>query len=265
MFNYYKNFFLIIIITVIFFISFNFISDDLTLSIDLVILKAYLASFFPPYTAKYFLVEVFKNAVITISIASVSVLISAIIAVPIAIYTSNKFSESLLFKRRMNLKSYLIRMFSKINLIFFRSIPELILAIFFVRIFGLGVLSAVLSIVIIYTGLMAKVYIEIIDSEGSNFLEKALYNGSGKFKNFLYVTLSICSKDFLSYMIFRWECAIRTSLVIGIVGAGGLGQQLFFAMQTMELNKVLTIIISLLIIVIFSDFTSKFLRERFLK
>lgn len=265
MLNYYKKIFLIIAVFIIFIISTKFILGESNLKMDSQYVFIYLSSFFPPEHSTEFVIELLKNSFLTIWIATLSVLVATVFSIPIAIYTSNKFSESLLFKRKMDYESNFLRKLSRTTLIFIRSIPELILAIFFVRIFGLGFTSAVLSIIIIYTGLLSKVFIEIIDSDNSDLLAKNLYSGHGKLKSFFYITLTKSSNDFISYLIFRWECAIRTSIVIGIVGAGGIGQQLFFAMQTMELKKVSSIIICLIIIIMISDICSVKLRERFAK
>ena len=261
MLRYYKNIFLIFSFLIIFFFSLKFVLSDFGFSLNSYTFY-YLNSFFPPDTSKDFLVVLFKNAFLTVFIATVSVFVSTIISFPLSVCITYKLSKSFIFKKKEFLYTVLLRKISRFILIFFRSIPELILALFFVKFFGLGIISAILSIIIIYIGLITKIFIEIIEADNSRIYENLIINGTGKFQSFFYSILINSYKDFISYIFFRWECAIRTSIVVGIVGAGGLGQQLFFAMQTMKLNQVSSIIIALFLIVILSEFLSKFVRQR---
>lgn len=249
-----------IFIFIIFLLSLKFVFKDFNFSFNSYSFY-YLKSFFPPKISEEFLIEIIRNAFLTIFIATTSVFVSTLISIPLSVCITYKYSKSLLFRRKMDLVPNILRKFSRLNLIFFRSMPELILALFFVKFFGLGIISGILSIVTTYIGLTTKVFIEIIESENTKIPEGFLSTGSKKFQTFFYSTLLSSYKDFISYIVFRWECAIRTSLVIGIVGAGGLGQQLFFAMQTMKLNEVTSIIICLFCIVLLSEYISKYLRR----
>ena len=111
-------------------------------------------------------------------------------------------------------------------LIFLRSIPEIVWAMIFVRAVGLGDTAGVMAIGITYGGMLGKVYIEILESAEQNSATVLLQNGAGRLQAFWYAALPVSLPELTSYTIYRWECAIRASVVMGFVGAGGLGQQM---------------------------------------
>ena len=250
----------IIILSLIIFTFYQFIyeSEDIKLK-DLVV---FFLLFFPIETSKDFIVELLKNTWITISIATVSLFISTLISLPLGIVLSRTLSGSVIYKNKKNIESY-SRIFLRLNLIICRTIPELIIALLLIRIIGLGVNAGVLSIVIVFTGFMSKVFVEIIDSTNPIPAENLIKNGAGRVNAFIYGTLPQCSKDITSYLIFRWECAIRTSLVLGIVGAGGLGQQIEFAIKMMALHEVSSMLIALCFLVFLCDQFSSLVRKVF--
>jgi hypothetical protein len=110
-------------------------------------------------------------------------------------------------------------------LIVLRSVPELVWALVFVRVVGLGPTAGVLAIALTYAGMLGKVYGEILES-GEPMPPSLLRNGAGRLQAFCYGLLPSCAAELGSYTVYRWECAIRSSVVLGFVGAGGLGQQL---------------------------------------
>lgn len=262
--NYYiiKNlvFFLIFFLTITF--SSYILEESNLLNLNFNKIKDLLYLFVPLEYSKDFLYRTVENTFITLSIATVSIFICLLISIPLSIICSNSLSSSIIFKNKKKIKD-MSRYFLRSNLLFFRSLPELIVALLLVRIIGLGVNAAILSIVITFTGFMTKVFIEIIDSSNSISSENLIKSGVGKFKVFFYTTLPICSKEIISYIIFRWECAIRTSLILGIVGAGGLGQQMELAIKMMKLNEVSTIVLMLIVLVYICDQVSNFIRKVF--
>lgn len=262
----FYNFFLLIIflfiITNCLFLIFS--NSNLSLSKEtLMNLFFFIKSFFPIKYDSDFLIEITKNILTTISVATVSVFFSVIIALPISIMGCQSISKSLIFEGRIDNKSQIFRFLLRSNLVLLRSLPELVLAIIFIRIFGLGVTAAIFAIIFTYTGFISKVFIEIIDSSNRDPYRNLIYNGNGKFKAFLYGILPQCSNDLISYILFRWECALRTSIVLGVVGGGGIGQQLDFSIKMMDLNEVSTIVLSLILLVYISDILSYWIRRVF--
>lgn len=252
--------FILILISTIFF-CLSFILDQSNTSVDSNILKNtndFLLSFFPMELSYDLLKEIFYNSITTLSIASLSVFISTIISIPLVLFNLNNSTKTF---KKLYLFQPIINFFLRFNLLFMRSLPELILALLFIRIFGLGASAGLFAIIFTYIGFLSKVFIEIIQSTDQSYADNLKQNGCSKTKAFIYGILPLCSKDLMIYVLFRWECAIRTSVVLGLVGAGGLGQQLDYAIKMMALSEVSTIIACIIILVYFSDKLSDLIKK----
>src|ERR1043166_5018205 len=94
------------------------------------------------------------------------------------------------------------------------------------RAVGLGPFPGVLAIGIAYGGMLGKVYSEIFEAVNPRPLEALQSTGANKLQIFFYGWLPQVLPNFVSYTLYRWECAVRASAVLGLVGAGGLGPQI---------------------------------------
>jgi phosphonate transport system permease protein len=142
-----------------------------------------------------------------------------------------------------------------------RSVPELVWALLFVRVVGLGPTAGVLAIGIAYSGMLAKVYAEILESADPAPTQALLRNGAGRLQALLFGTLPQCSGELVSYTVYRWECALRASVVLGFVGAGGLGQLLDSAAKMFVGSEVSSILLVFVALVALSDRLSAALRR----
>lgn len=86
-------------------------------------------------------------------------------------------------------------------------------------------------------------------------------NGSSRLQAFFYGVLPQNLTELTSYTVYRWECAIRASAVLGFVGAGGLGQQLDNSMRMFNGGEVATILIVFMMLVGLADLLSAWLRK----
>ena len=115
-----------------------------------------------------------------------------------------------------------------------RGIPELVWALVFVRVFGLGPTAGVLALGLTYGGMLAKVYAEILESVPPQPARALLHSGARRPLALLYGAVPLAARELVSYTVYRWECAIRASVVMGFVGAGGLGQLMDQAMKMLN-------------------------------
>jgi len=90
----------------------------------------------------------------------------------------------------------------------------------FVRVVGLGPTAGVLAIALTYAGMLGKVYGEILESGETHATTSLLRNGAGRLQAFFHGLLPTNAPELTSYTVYRWECAIRSSAVLGFVGAG---------------------------------------------
>ena len=147
-------------------------------------------------------------------------------------------------------------------LIFLRSVPEIVWALLFVRAVGLGPTAGVLAIAITYSGMLGKVYAEICGSVDQRPAHALLQAGSGRLTAFCYGILPNVAAELLSYTVYRWECAIRASVVMGFVGAGGLGQQMDLSLRMFAGGEVASMLLTFLVLVLLADQLSRLLRWR---
>jgi len=147
-------------------------------------------------------------------------------------------------------------------LVLLRSVPELVWALLLVRIIGLGPTAGVLAIALTYCGMLGKVYAEILESSDAHATDALLANGSGRLAALMYGALPDAAAELVSYSVYRWECAIRGSAVMGFVGAGGLGQRMDESTKMMAGGEVSTMLIVFILLVALADLVSTMLRKR---
>ena len=134
-------------------------------------------------------------------------------------------------------------------------------ALVFVRVVGLGPTAGVLAIALTYGGMLGKVYGEILESGENHAAETLLRNGSSRLQAFCFGLLPQNAAELTSYTVYRWECAIRSSVVLGFVGAGGLGQELDNASKMFAGAEVATILLIFMLLVGAADRLSSWLRR----
>ncbi|MBW4501861.1 MAG: ABC transporter permease subunit [Scytonema hyalinum WJT4-NPBG1] len=143
-----------------------------------------------------------------------------------------------------------------------RAIHELIWGLFFVNIFGLDPLVAVLAIAIPFGAITAKVFSEILDETPRAPLLALLNSGVPTLSAFAYTLIPQAFPNLLSYSFYRLECSIRSAAVLGIIGAGGLGYQIFLSLQSLRYEQMWTLMFALLLLSGGTDFFSGLLRQR---
>jgi phosphonate transport system permease protein len=147
-------------------------------------------------------------------------------------------------------------------LVVFRSLHEVIWALIFVAIIGIDSLSAILALAIPFGAIIAKVFSEIIDETNHEPFYALLNSGVSPSKAFLYGLLPLTFTDMLSYGFYRFECAIRAAAVLGIVGVGGLGYQIFLSLQTLKFTQIWTLLFALFLLNGIADLWSSSIRRR---
>jgi len=220
----------------------------------------FLGSFLPPAHAPDFLAMVARESWRTVAIATAGMTLALLVAVPLTLLSTRVLSVSALSGRMARLPFWL-RQGLRWLLIVLRSVPELVWALVFVRVVGLGPTAGVLAIALTYGGMLGKVYGEILESGEGHATETLLRNGASRLQAFTYGLLPQNAAELTSYTVYRWECAIRSSVVLGFVGAGGLGQQLDNSMKMFNGGEVLTMLAVFVALVALADRVSAGLRK----
>lgn len=221
----------------------------------------FLADFFPPAHSAEFLRMVLGATWETVAMATAGLTLAWLGAVPLALIATSGLSISRLGHDRMAWWSRLLRQAVRWLLVLLRSVPELVWALLLVRITGLGPTAGVLAIALTYCGMLGKMYAEILESGNAHASRTLLQNGSSRLNAFLYGALPEAAPELASYTVYRWECAIRGSVVMGFVGAGGLGQRMEESLKMLAGSEVATMLLVFVLLVAAADQVSKLLRR----
>ncbi|AOY84555.2 ABC transporter permease subunit [Moorena producens JHB] len=147
-------------------------------------------------------------------------------------------------------------------LAFPRAIHEMIWGVFFVSIWGLDPLAAIMAIAIPYGAIVAKVFSEILDETPRGALMALLSSGVSPLMAFLYSIIPQAFSNLLSYTLYRFECSIRSATVLGLVGAGGLGYEILLSLQSLRYEQLWTFFYALVLLSAAIDISSVILRRR---
>ena len=223
--------------------------------------KQFLVTFFPPAHSTEFLWLAAEATWKTVAIATVGIFFALLIAIPLSLVANQSLSISMIGVGRMCFFCHSLRYAIRWLMIALRSIPELVWALLFVRAVGLGDTAGVMAIALTYGGMLGKVFMEIFESAEAEPTRALLRNGAGRVQAFFYGALPACLPELVSYTVYRWECAIRASVVMGFVGAGGLGQQMELSMRMLAGSEVFTFLAIFVMLVWIADLASNFLRR----
>jgi phosphonate transport system permease protein len=229
---------------------------------NLQVFTNFLTQFFPPNLKVSFLVLIFRATLETLAMATAGIALAMLIAIPLGLTITYSLSISRIGPAFGHRISKFARYLARMLMLLLRGIPEIVWALLFVRVFGLGPVAGVLAIAITYGGMLAKVYSEILETENTIPARALLMLGSSRINAFLYGLLPSASQELASYTIYRWECAIRASVVMGFVGAGGLGQLMDQSMKMLNGGEVSTILIMFLLLVLLADYISLLIRRQ---
>ena len=220
----------------------------------------FVGAFFPPRTDADFLLLLLRETWRTVAMATAGLALALLLAVPLALLSVRVLSLSAL-SGRMAVGPAVLRQGVRWLLLVLRSVPELVWALVFVRVVGLGPTSGVLAIALTYSGMLGKVYADILESSDTHAAHSLMRNGAGRWQAFFYGLLPQSGAELTSYTVYRWECAIRSSAVLGFVGAGGLGQLMDSSMKMFNGSEVASILLVFVLLVWLADRLSAALRK----
>ncbi|MFJ6674638.1 phosphonate ABC transporter, permease protein PhnE [Actinosynnema sp. NPDC091369] len=143
-----------------------------------------------------------------------------------------------------------------------RSVPELLWALVFVAVVGLGPAAGVYAISVHAAGLLAKLVSEQLEAVDPAPVEAMRLTGSTKLATGVLSIIPQARNNIASLILYQWECNIRSSAIIGFVGAGGIGQALGISMRLFRYQELATLMIALLLLVLAVDQVSRRLRGR---
>ncbi|WP_096439849.1 phosphonate ABC transporter, permease protein PhnE [Alteribacter populi] len=245
-----------------------YLSSILFLVVSLYVLSAYQTQAFPNRIIEgfpivyYFVIDdlippnwgyvntVFFSLLETWNIALLSTTFAAILAIPF----------SFLAAANINTNKYFYQ-FIRMLLNLLRTIPEVILAVLFVAVVGIGALSGVFALTIFSLGILAKLVSETVETIDPGPLEAIRASGGNVFQVIGYGVVPQVIQQYASYTLYVLEINVKASVVLGFVGAGGIGLILRQQLNMFNYANVSTIIILTFVTITIIDFVSNRVRE----
>ncbi len=145
---------------------------------------------------------------------------------------------------------------------FARTVPELVFAVLFVFSFGIGPLAGVLAIALHSMGALGKLFSEVAENADPEPIRGVRATGASWPQVMRYGALPQVAPAFLSYGLLRFEINVRAASVLGFVGAGGIGQELYTAIKSFAYTDISAIALMLIVSVTVIDVVSERLRHR---
>ncbi|WP_096188794.1 phosphonate ABC transporter, permease protein PhnE [Evansella halocellulosilytica] len=246
-----------------------YLSSILFLVVALYIIAAYQTEAFPDRVIEgfpiiyYFVVDdlippnwnylptVALSLLETWNIALLSTTFAAILSLPFSFLAAANLNKNKYFYQ-------FIRSF----LNFLRTIPEIILAVLFVAVVGLGAVSGILALTVFSLGILAKLISETVESIDPGPIEAIRASGGNVFQVIAFGVMPQILPQYASYTLYVLEINVKASVVLGFVGAGGIGLILRQQLNMFNFANVSTIIIMIFITITIIDFISNRVRER---
>jgi phosphonate transport system permease protein len=143
-----------------------------------------------------------------------------------------------------------------------RAIPDILYALVFVAAVGIGPLPGIAALVLFNIGVVAKLLSETVDGVDPGPIEAARAGGAGRAQTVRWAVLPQVLPSYVAYSLYTFELNIRASTVIGVVGAGGIGNLLFTQYRFFNWSNVSVIVIELFVFVFLIEVVSISLRRR---
>jgi phosphonate transport system permease protein len=187
----------------------------------------------------------------TFQMAVIASLIGCAIALPVAFLVSRVTAPNL---------PALIGGRSLLSVV--RAIPDILYALVFVAAVGIGPLAGIVALVFFNLGVVAKLLSETVDGVDVGPIEAARAGGANRTQTVRWAVLPQVLPNYVAYSLYTFELNVRASAVIGIVGAGGIGNLLFTQYRFFNWSNVSMIVVELFVLVMLIEFISIGLRRR---
>ena len=210
--------------------------------------KEFLAGFTPPETGRAFLAKTAGALWETLAMSLVGTLLAVIGGMALALPAAGRLGGAL-------------RGAPRVLLNILRSIPELVWAALLLVAAGLGPNAGTLALAAHTSGVLGRLFADALENVEPLPEASLRTNGAAPLAAFLYATLPQALPQMLSYTLYRWENNIRAAAVLGVVGAGGLGQMLKYHLSLFQMQSAATVVIAMLLLVAAVDALSFALRR----
>jgi phosphonate transport system permease protein len=208
----------------------------------------FIGEFLSPDLSASFLAKTAWAALQTLAISAVGTLLAVLAGAMLALPAAGRFGTA-------------PRQLARLLLNVLRSVPELVWATLMVLAAGLGPFAGVLALALHTSGVFGRLFAEALENAPRG-PERALRDaGSGTVAAFAYGMLPLALPQWVAYALYRWEMNIRMAAVLGFVGAGGLGQMLYYHLSLFQQAQAATVLLAMFALVIAVDALSAHVRR----
>jgi phosphonate transport system permease protein len=208
----------------------------------------FLGGFAPPDLATPFLLKTLNAALETLSMSALGTLLAVLAGLVLALPAAGRWGGTARSSVRLVL-----------NVL--RSIPELVWAALLLVAAGLGPFAGTLALAAHTAGVLGRLFADALENAEPAPEAALRTNGAPALSAFFYATLPQTLPQMLSYTLYRWENNIRAAAVLGVVGAGGLGQMLKYHLSLFQMQSAATVVLAMLLLVALVDAISFALRR----
>lgn len=209
----------------------------------------YGRDFLSPDLSATHVAAVGRGALETLAMSAIGTLLAAVLGMLLALPAAGRFGR-------------ITQSLSRLLLNALRAVPELVWGALMVLAAGLGPNAGTLALALHTGGVLGRLFAEALENTPSAPAEAIHLAGGGRIAAFSYGTLPAVWPQLVAYMLYRWENNIRMASVLGFVGAGGLGQMLYFSLSLFQQAQAATVIIAMLLLVLCVDSLSAWARQR---
>lgn len=186
----------------------------------------------------------------TMCIAFLGTIVGAILSIPLS------------FLAATNLVPKPVALFFRLIIMAIRTMPAFVYGLMFIRVTGPGAFAGLLTMSLCSIGMISKMFIECIEDLDTKILESLDAAGCTMFQKIRYGILSQLFPDFMSTLIYRFDMNLRDATVLGLVGAGGIGAPLIFAMSAYKWRQVGAILAGLIVLILIIEVISTKIRVK---
>lgn len=212
-------------------------------------MAGFVAEFYPPDLSGEFVARAGWGALQTLAVSALGTLLATVGGALLALPAAGRLGGA-------------PRAVARLLLNVLRSVPEVVWATLMVLAAGLGPFAGALALALHTTGVLGRLFAETLENAPREPEAVLLDAGSGAMAAFAYGTLPGVAAQGLAYALYRWEMNIRMAAVLGLVGAGGLGQMLYFHLSLFHQAQAATVLLATVLLVFAVDAVSSAWRRR---
>ncbi|MBJ6361272.1 phosphonate ABC transporter, permease protein PhnE [Paenibacillus sp. GCM10012307] len=195
--------------------------------------------------------DLLRGLLDTLAISVLGTAISTVICIPFAFWAASNLS-----------RTRLISSSGKLLLSVIRTFPEIIMALLFIKAVGPVAFAGVLALGLHSVGMLGKLFADEIENMDKGPVEALTASGANRLQILWFAVLPQVLPGFLSYMLYRFEINVRSATILGIIGAGGIGTPLIFALSSRSWDRVGIILLGIIVMITLIDWISGAIRKK---